>query len=169
MTFGGRVSRAFDVLLNAGGAVASILIILVMVMVCVKVFSRYVLGSGIVGVDQISGTLLLYITFLGAGWVLKNDRHISVDILYVALNPNAQRWANVLTSAIAAAVCLVIVVYGTLEVAVSWQRGTLIAAEIEMYRAINLVVIPFGCLLLFFQFVRRALFNLFAATKASGD
>lgn len=165
----GRVSRIFDLLLNAGGALAAILMILVMVMVCLKVFARYVLGYGLVGIDQISGTILLFITFLGAGWVLKREQHITIDILYVALGPGARRWADVVTSAMCAAVCLVIVVVGTLEVVESWQRGILIAAEIEMSRAINLAVIPIGFLLLLIQFLRRVFFNLSSAATSRGD
>jgi TRAP-type C4-dicarboxylate transport system permease small subunit len=169
MTLVGRISRLFDFLLNAGGALASILMVVVMIMVCLKVFVRYVLGYGLVGVDQISGTLLLYIAFLGAGWVLKKEQHITVDIVYAALASGPRRWADVVTSAMCAAVCLVIVVFGTFEVADSWRRGVRVAAEIEMYRAVNLAVIPLGCLLLFFQFVRRALFHLSSSAPGSGE
>jgi len=164
----GRVSRMFDLLLNAGGALAASLIIVVMVMVCLKVFARYVLGYGLIGIDQISGTILLFITFLGAGWVLKKEQHITIDILYVSLGSGARRWADVVTSAMCAAVCLVIAVFGTLEVVGSWQRGILIAAEIEMSRAVNLAVIPIGFVLLFIQFLRRAFFHLSSAAPASG-
>ena len=163
-----RVSRIFDLLLNAGGALAAILMILLMVMVCLKVFARYVLGYGLVGVDQISGTILLYMTFLGAGWVLKNEQHITIDILYAGLGPGPRRWADIVTSALCAAVCLVIAVVGTLEVFESWQRGIQIAAEIEMSRAINLIVIPIGFLLLLVQFLRRTCFHL-STPSASGD
>jgi TRAP-type C4-dicarboxylate transport system permease small subunit len=169
MTFSGRASRFFDLILDAGGALASILMIVVMVMVCVKAFARYVLGSGMTGADQISGTLLLYITFLGAAWVLKQGKHITVDILYVGLGPRARRWADVMTSAMCAAVCLVVVLFGTLEVVESWQRDIRVAAEIEMSRAINLVVIPLGCLLLSIQFARRTVFLLASAANVRGN
>jgi len=165
----GRVSRIFDLILNAGGALAAFLIILVMVMVCLKVFARYVLGYGFIGIDQISGTLLLYMTFLGAGWVLKKEQHITIDILYSALGAGARRWADIVTSVLCAAVCLVLVVFGTLEVVGSWQRGVLIAAEIEMSRALNLAVIPIGFLLLFLQFLRRVHVRLCSAAPGSGD
>ncbi len=164
----GRGSRIFDQILNAGGALAALLIILVMVMVCLKVFARYALGYGFIGIDQISGTLLLYMTFLGAGWVLRKEQHITIDVLYSALGGGARRWADIVTSVMCAAVCLVLVGFGTLEVVGSWRRGVRIAAEIEMSRALNLVVIPIGFLLLFIQFLRRAYASLWPAA-GSGD
>jgi TRAP-type C4-dicarboxylate transport system permease small subunit len=169
MTPSQKLSRFFDLLLNAGGVLAAGLMILLMVVVCLKVFARYALGYGLVGVDQISGTMILFMTFLGAGWVLKNDKHITIDILYSILGRATRRWADIVISALCAAVCLVITVVGTLEVFESWQRGIMIAAEIEMSRAINLIVIPIGFLLLFIQFLRRAYFNLWCAAPASGE
>ncbi len=158
MDAGGKKTSIFDTILNIGGALAGGLLVAVMLMVCTKVFFRYVLGQGLLGIDQITGTLMIYITFFGAAWVLRREEHVTIDFLVAGLDPNLQRWFRVVTSVVCAVVCLVLTVYGTIEVISSWQRGILIPAEIEMPRAINLAVIPLGALLLFIQFIRRALF-----------
>jgi TRAP-type C4-dicarboxylate transport system permease small subunit len=148
--------RLFDSFLNIGGAMASGLMVAVMLLTSVKVFFRYVLREGLLGVDQISGTLLLYITFFGAAWVLRKEEHVTIDLLVTRLSPKVRRWLNVINSIIGAAICLVLTLYGTLEVINSWQRGILIPAEIEIPRVVNLAVIPLGCFFLLFQFIRRA-------------
>jgi C4-dicarboxylate transporter DctQ subunit len=51
---------------------------------------------------------------------------------------------------------LTITVFGTLEVIDSIRTGVRIPAEIEMPRAVNLIVIPIGFLLLALQFLRQA-------------
>ena len=158
MDAGGKKTSIFDTILNIGGALAGGLLVAVMLMVCIKVFFRYVLGEGLIGIDQITGTLLIYITFFGAAWVLRREEHVTIDFLVARLDPVLRRRLNVLTSVICAAICLILTVYGTVEVISSWQRGILIPAEIEMPRAINLAVIPLGALMLFIQFIRRALF-----------
>jgi TRAP-type C4-dicarboxylate transport system permease small subunit len=142
--------------IDLGAALAAALLIAIMLATTIKVIFRYVLNQGLIGIDQISGTLLLYITFLGAAWVLRREEHVAIDLLVAGRSPKVRRRFHVVSSILGALVCLVLTVAGTLEVIGSWQRGVLIPAEIEIPRAINLVVIPLGSLCLGLQFVRRA-------------
>jgi TRAP-type C4-dicarboxylate transport system permease small subunit len=151
-----RISRAFDLLLKLGGALAGAVVVVVMLVVCLKVFLRYGLGQGLIGVDQLSGTMLLYITFLGAAWVLSREEHVTIDIVIGRASPRVQRILMVVNSLVCALVCLLVAVYGTMEALYSWKRGFLVAAEIEFPRAYNLMIIPIGCFLLWVQFMRRA-------------
>ncbi len=151
-----RITRVFDAIVNVSAALAGGLLVALMLATTVKVFFRYVLGEGLNGVDQISGTLLLYIAFLGAAWVAREDEHVRVDLLVKGLSHRLQRWLGVVTSIIGALTCLILAAYGAVEAATSWQRGIFIPAEIEFPRAINLAVIPFGSFLLCLQFIRSA-------------
>lgn len=152
-----RAGRIFDAVLDTGAGLAGALVLGVMLVTSVKVVFRYVLRQGLIGVDQLSGLLLLYIAFLGAGWVLRHEGHVTVDLLVGRLGPGARRRLEVVNSLVGAAICFVLAWYGTVEVVDSWRRGILIPAELEIPRVVNLVVIPLGCLLLALQFVRRAL------------
>lgn len=152
-----RAARIFDAILDAGAVLAGVLVLAVMLVTSVKVVFRYVLRLGLIGVDQLSGAMLLYIAFLGAAWVLRRDEHVTIDLLVVRLSGPARRRLDAVTSVVGAAVCFVLAWYGTVEVADSWRRGILIPAEIEIPRVVNLVVIPLGSLFLGLQFVRRAL------------
>ncbi|MPZ57078.1 MAG: TRAP transporter small permease subunit [Rhizobiales bacterium] len=152
--------RLFDRIIDALAALAALLLIAVMVATTVKVFYRYGLRQSLIGVDQISGTLLLYIAFLGAAWVLRREGHVTIDLLLSHVGRRTRLLLMVGSSLIGAAVCLVVAVFGTVEVVNSIQRGIRIPAEIEIPRAVNLIVIPIGFLLLGLQFLRRALNGL---------
>jgi TRAP-type C4-dicarboxylate transport system permease small subunit len=152
----GVVARVFDGVLDLGAALAAALLVAVMLATTIKVIFRYVLHEGLIGIDQISGTLLLYITFLGAAWVLRREEHVTIDLLVTGRRPKTRRRLHVISSIMGALICLVLTVFGTLEVIGSWQKGILIPAELEVPRAINLAVIPLGTLCLCLQFVRRA-------------
>lgn len=152
----GTAARVFDRVLDLGAALAATLLLAVMLATTVKVSFRYGLHEGLIGIDQISGTLLLYITFLGAAWVLRREEHVTVDLLVTGRSPKVRRRLHVVSSIMGALVCLVLTVFGTLEVIGSWQKGILIPAELELPRALNLAVIPLGSLCLCLQFVRRA-------------
>ncbi|MGH6898223.1 MAG: TRAP transporter small permease [Geminicoccaceae bacterium] len=143
-------------MVDLGAALAAALLLAVMLATTIKVIFRYVLNEGLIGVDQISGTLLLYITFLGAAWVLRREEHVTIDLLVTGRSPKVRRRLHVISSIMGALVCLVLTVSGTYEVIGSWQKGILVPAELEIPRAINLVVIPLGSLCLCLQFVRRA-------------
>ena len=156
MTAGKKIIRVFDSLLDAGAALSGALLVAVMLLTSVKVFFRYGLREGLLGVDQISGTLLVYIAFLGAAWVLRREEHVTIDLLVSRLRPKHRRRLTCANSVLGALICLVVAVYGALEAITSWQRGILIPAEIEIPRVINLGVIPLGAFLLSLQFVRRA-------------
>ncbi len=151
-----KIIRVFDIILNIGGALSAVCLIAVMLLTSVKVIFRYGLRQGLIGIDQISGTLLLYIAFLGAAWVLRREEHITIDLFVTRLSPEAQRWLNVINSIIGALICLVLTIYGSMEVVTSWQKGILIPAEIEIPRVVNLAVIPLGSFFLWLQFMRRA-------------
>ena len=149
--------RVFDRIIDAGAVLAAVLLIAVMLATTVKVIFRYGLHKSLIGVDQISGMLLLYIAFLGAAWVLRRDEHVTIDLLLGHVGRRTRWVLTVASSLIGAAVCTVVAVFGTLEVIGSIQAGINIPAEIEMPRAVNLIVIPIGFLFLGLQFLRRAL------------
>ena len=151
-----RAVNCFDVVLNAAAALAAALLVAIMLAIVIKVVFRYGLNEGLIGVDQISGTLMLYVTFLGAGWVLRSEEHVTIDLLLGAVSAKIRSRMIAVGSLVGAMICLTITIFGTLEVVSSWQRNVLIPAEIEYPRAINLAVIPLGCLFLGLQFLRRA-------------
>jgi C4-dicarboxylate transporter DctQ subunit len=151
-----KLERSFDFILDFFAATAGVLLVVMMLATVLKVVMRALFNHGILGIDQISGTMMVYITFLGAAWVLRRDGHVSVDIVTGALGPNAQRLVMFVSSLIGAAVCFALAWFATKAVMLSLQRGILVAAEIEVPRAVNLWVIPLGCLLLGIEFLRRA-------------
>ena len=151
-----RLGRVFDRIVDVGGVLAAVLLIGAMLLTTVKVVFRYVLNNSLIGADQLSGTLLLYIALLGGAWVLRRNEHVTIDLLLGYVSPRNRWLLMVASSLIGAAVCLLITVFGTLETIDSIQRGVRIPAEIEMPRAVELVVIPLGFLLMTIQFVRNA-------------
>jgi C4-dicarboxylate transporter, DctQ subunit len=163
-----RFNRALDRLLNIFAAAASVLLIAMMLATVVKVGLRSAANHGILGIDQISGTMMVYITFLGAAWVLRRDGHVTVEIFVSSLRPDASRLVQMSASIIAAAACLAIAWFSTQTVLLSLERGVVVAAELEIPRAVNLAVIPLGFLLLGIEFVRR-LVRLYRGESASVD
>ena len=148
--------RIIDRIIDAGAFLAAVLLIAVMLATTIKVVFRYGLREGLIGVDQISGTMLLYIAFLGAAWVLRREEHVTLDLVLSSVRPALRRRMLIASSVLGGLICLTLALAGTVEVISSLQRGIKIPSELEMPRAVNLVVIPVGCFFLGLQFLRRA-------------
>jgi TRAP-type C4-dicarboxylate transport system permease small subunit len=127
-----------------------------MLSVNAEVIMRYFLRSPLVWVVEISEVLLLFITFLGAAWVLKKEGHVKMDIVLSRFKPRAQAMANVVTSILSAIVVSLLVWYGILVTLEHYQRGLYQPTLLEIPNAAVLFIIPLGALLLVIQLIRRA-------------
>lgn len=150
-----KATIIFDRAINLSGILASILLAFVTLGVSADVMTRYITGTPIIWMYPISTTALLWVPFLGAAWLLREDGHVGLDIIIDRLPPKPQAVINLITSTLMIIVCAVLVWLGT---KVTWDqfqlRRTVIAA-IEMLTAIPLIVIPIGSFMLFIQSLRR--------------
>lgn len=155
-----RRKRPFlDVLLDLGGATTAIIIIFTMLAVIYEVIMRYFLDRPTFWVLEVVEWCLVWMTFLSAAWVLKEDRHVTMDIVVTRLNPKARILLGVITSGIGALICLTLTWYGAQVVHDHFVRGVVEAKVLKAPKAPLLAVIPAGFSLLFIQFIRR-IYNL---------
>ena len=101
---------------GTGIILACVLLVFVMLSVNAEVVMRYFMRTPLVWVVEVSETLLLFITFLGAAWVLKKEGHIFLDVGLNLFKPRQQAALNTFTSIFGAVVCLLIFWYGTRNV-----------------------------------------------------
>ena len=150
---------------NSGVALAGAFIVFIMLVMTVHVLMRYFLLMPIRWAVEFTEYLMIWITFLGAAWVLQKEGHIRIDIVPSRLGPRQQALLNTVTSSIMAAICLFLTVYGGIVTYDSLIRG---AARTYLYATplwVLIIVIPIGGFLLFVQAVRRARGYLQSAKK----
>jgi TRAP-type mannitol/chloroaromatic compound transport system permease small subunit len=82
---------------GVGTGVAWLTMVLVLV-VCYDVFTRYVLQNSLVAVQELQWHLFALIFLLGAGYTLKHDKHVRVDVFYSRFSPRSQAWVNLVGS-----------------------------------------------------------------------
>jgi TRAP-type C4-dicarboxylate transport system permease small subunit len=148
--------RFFTALVNAMGVAAGLLLLSIMLATVFKVGLRGIAGQGIIGIDQLSGTAMVYMTFLGGVWVLRRNEHVTLDLVLSSATVPLKRALIVINSLIGAAICFVVSYYGFHAVQLSIARGVVVATELEIPRAIGLLPIPVGTFLLGIEFLRRA-------------
>jgi TRAP-type C4-dicarboxylate transport system permease small subunit len=156
MHSGAKSGVIFEAVLGLLAFFADALIVFTMLAVCAEVGIRMIMGDSIPWVTEIVGYCLLWVTFLGAAYVLKEEGHIKVDILVNQMNPRNTGRLHVVTSFLGAIVCLIVAIYSA---RVTWQHFITdyrLAFYLELPSFLINFIIPIGCFLLFIQFLRRA-------------
>ncbi len=110
-----RVLHAIVAVIDAlneriGQAVSWVTTILV-VLVCIDVVMRYLFQTTYAWVIELEWHLFALIFLLGAGYALKHNRHVRVDLFYAKFSPRDKAWVDLLgTILFLIPWCLVVIV-----------------------------------------------------------
>jgi TRAP-type transport system small permease protein len=85
------MQRTFGRLIDVIELWAVCLLVLLVVVVCVGVFFRYVLDSSLAWYDEFASYLLVWLTFYGAVTASYHNRHIQFTTVLERLMPNTRR------------------------------------------------------------------------------
>lgn len=151
----GQIVRIFDRIIDIGRDAAIVMIIFSMLAISARVIIRYTVGVPINWVVDVSTILQLYLTFAAAAWLLKEEGHISLDIVLGFLRPSRRFFLEIINSALCAAMCIIITFYGIRETWISWNLHLHLDMPMEPPKWTLYIAIPVGGFLLFIQFLRR--------------
>ena len=166
-----KATSVFDRALNVTAFAAAVLIIFMMLTICFDVVTRRI-GYPQKWTIEITEDYMIFITFLGAAWLLKKEGHVRMDILVNALNPRRQALLGIITSIIGVIISLYLVVWGSMTTLDHYQRDIFQMTPLLMPTAPLLAIIPIGGILLLIQFLRRTRGYLEAwrtAASSAGD
>lgn len=146
--------RVFDHILSIGAVSAGALLVFIMLAISLDVILRYSINQPLEWAVEISQYTLVVMTFLGAAWVLKRNKHVVMDQLIMRLSPKAQAALNAFTSILSAMACCVVVWYGTKVALEQFKTGDSYYSTLEAPKWPITAIVAAGFLLLFFQFLR---------------
>ena len=150
-----RFFQLFDHILNAMAFLAGIILVFIMLSVGLEVILRYFFNRPMIWVTEVTECLLLYTTFLGTGWLLREEGHVKVDIILNRLKPRTTAFLGILSSLVGIFVSIMLTFYGMSVTLNYLGRGIYTPTAMEIPVATILVIIPIGSFMLFIQFVRR--------------
>ena len=90
------VSRTVEPVISAIGRTVSWIWIVLMVVIVVNVFARYLFGQGRVEFEELQWHLYSIGFMLCLSYALLNDAHIRVDILHERFSERTKAWVDVL-------------------------------------------------------------------------
>jgi TRAP-type transport system small permease protein len=153
------ISRLFDCLLEKLFFAACAVLFFMMLMICADVLLRNtpLVKSlhGLPWADEVSEYMLYLMTMLAAPWLLRQGRHIRVDILLHAIPARVGWYCEWITDVIALACCLVMVVAGTEATYTSYSSGMLTIKTLITPEWWSLAPLPITFLLLAIEILFR--------------
>jgi len=154
-----RIESLFGRLLTALALAACGLLFLMMLTICVDVLLRNVAllphMRGLAWADEASEYTLYLVTLLAAPWLLREGRHIRVDIVLRALPARLGWYFEWFSDALAFACCAAMVVYGAKAAYASYASHALTIKTLVTPEWWTLAPLPLGFALLAIEFIFR--------------
>lgn len=135
---------------------ANVMLVLVALVVCgaviAAVFSRHVLNDSVPWADELPALALIWLTFLGAAVLARNNENLSFDGVSATLPSSVQRFLEVFNGILILIFLGILVYYGWLLTAQTWDRAA-VTLPISM-GWIRLIVPVSGILMMLVYAVR---------------
>ncbi len=161
-SFLATLNAGFDHVINFVAYLAGGLVVFVMLTTFAEVTVRKLAGISNPLAVEIGQHSILYITFFSAAWLLREEGHVSMDLLASRLKPGPRALLDGIMSIIGAIACFLVSWFGALATWDYFIGGVYYPVTVQIPMALLVAPIPPGGLLLFIQFLRRAYRRLVA-------
>lgn len=122
-----------------------------------EVISRALFGQSRLWVIEVSEYSLLFITFLGAPYLLEKNMHVVLDIVYDSLGPPMRRVATVINAGLGLAICVLLTIVGISVVLDQYAVGVRQTTVMAPYSFWITAALPLGMFLMSFEFLDKGL------------
>jgi len=164
----GKLSNFFDRLIEFFAALGSILGLVMMIAIVIDVIMRHFFNRPSGWVVEYSEYALLYITFLPAAWLLRQDAHVRLDLVVDNISHTKRCFLGGLTSVVGAFVFLIFAYFSLISTWDLFETGYRMATSTRAFKWPIQAAIPIGSFLVGIQFIRAAL-DYFKTMKSSGS
>lgn len=149
--------RIFATVITGSGVLVGAAAFLMGLSVAYDVVVRTLFGATTVWVVDVNAYLMGFITFLGAGYALREDGHVGVDIVVRRLSPRAQWAFRVISDLVVLVVTLVLLWLATEFWWSAWASGERSWGLFTVELWIPYASFPLGMFLLLAVQIRRML------------
>jgi TRAP-type C4-dicarboxylate transport system permease small subunit len=115
------------------------------VLVFVNVFCRYILNFSIIWAEEVSQYLMVWVAFLAAGLALRQGRHVAIEILQDRLPSRARRMTRHFVALLLVVFMGILIVLGFQFAHFAWDQESPV---LNIPLGIPYLAVPIGALLL---------------------
>lgn len=161
-----RARIFFDKTNNVFMGVACVIVIADAIAVSVDTMMRYFLRESAIGIFELTEYSLVWMTFLGATWLLQKDGHIRMDVIVTRLNQRLQTVINIVVYGVCTILLAVVTFFSIKLIVYYYQTNYFFQTVLEPRRWAIELIVPIGCFMLFIQLLIKT-YGYMAKWKAS--
>jgi TRAP-type C4-dicarboxylate transport system permease small subunit len=150
-----RLAKFIDKLNEFIGLLTGIFNFFLLILVLWGIFSRYILRSPSHIALEVSGYLMVLLSFLGAGYILLKEKHVSVQVLTVKIPDKYKKIHRLTVNIILMLFSLLIIYEGMDFVILAFKENYRSTSLLNFPLWIVFLAIPVGTLFFFLQTVRN--------------
>jgi TRAP-type C4-dicarboxylate transport system permease small subunit len=166
---GGPIERAAEGLITLGLRIAEVAMFGMVALIAAEVFCRNVANVSLLIADEVSGYLLVTMTFFGAGYSVRSGALLRIEFVLLALPRRVRAVVDVVYDLLALAVTATLLYELTRITWSTWERHMAAATLIETPLWIPQLAMPVGCVIFIVAFLldlRGSVARLFALVSA---
>ena len=148
--------RLFDKLLDVMAAFAGVILVFITAAVCYTIGMRYLFTKTTIWIMQTTEYALLWIVFLATTWLLRENGHITTDLIYTHLSDKTKNYLNCVMFVIGGLACAIMVYFGIAYMCECIIRGVTDVRAVTIPKWTVFIIIPIGSIFLTIQFFRMA-------------
>lgn len=152
-----NIKSIFDFLINAMATVGRLMLVVIIALIMIDIISLSFLDYSLSWVFELTEYLLLFITFLGAAFVLRRDEHIKLDAVLNLLNTKQRTLLEVIHSCIGLITSLVITIFGFAITLEFIESNVTTEGVLAIPRYLIVAIIPISFTFVTIQFSRTIL------------
>lgn len=154
------ITKLFNQVVNFMAVLAAAIIVFTTAIVAYTIFIRLFGGIGIRWSWQFAEHSMFWFPFLAAPWLLRNHKHVSVDLVLNLLPLKVKKILYVLHGFMGIALCLALTYFCTLVTYDNYRRGIMEIQVIDLPKYLLLIVLPVAFLVLALQFVQNLIISI---------
>ena len=162
-------SACFNAVIKYFFLSSAVIMAVIWILVVLNVIMRRLLGAPVSWSVEAGEYGLVAITFLSAAWLLKGDKHPSIDLVVIRLNKWSRRLLNIFVNVLGMLVCLTIAWYGGRSAWEQFLEGTMLIGAVEIPAWPLHSIIPLGSFLLSVQFLMAVYGHINGSYNATAD
>ncbi len=152
-----KIANYIDRLNKFIGLLTGIFNFFLLILVLWGIFSRYILRSPSHIALEVSGYLMVLLSFLGAGYILLKEKHVSVQVLTIKIPEKFQKLHKLSVNIILMLFSLLIIYEGMDFVILAFQENYRSTSLLNFPLWVVYLTIPVGTFFFFLQTLRNIL------------
>lgn len=150
-----KITFILDKVVNAGAALSGVIIFVMTLAISYETIMRYFFNKSLLGINELTCYGLLWFTMLGSAWVLRNDKHIRIDVVLAFIKGRPKIILQIVISIICIIAMAMLTYYSGKEVYKEYLKHSYMYSVLELPKYLVMLIMPVGFCMLVYEFVRK--------------